>query len=65
MKEGIQIEFQKWEGTGNTFIMIDDRERDIEEFDSELIQRICNREETDGIIFIRPSSNEQADLFCD
>ena len=65
MKEGIKIEFQKWEGTGNTFVMIDDRERDIEEFDSELIQRICNREETDGIIFIRPSSNEQADLFCD
>ena len=65
MKEGIKIEFQKWEGTGNTFVMIDDRERDIEEFDSELIQRICIREETDGIIFIRPSSNEQADLFCD
>ena len=31
MKEGMQFEFQKWEGTGNTFVMINALEWDIEE----------------------------------
>ena len=65
MKEGQQIEFQKWEGTGNTFVMIDDRKGEINEIENDLVQRICNEEDTDGIICIKPSLNPQADFLCD
>lgn len=65
MKEGKQIEFQKWEGTGNTFVIIDDRKGEIKEIENDLVQRICNEEDTDGIIFIKPSLNPQADFLCD
>ncbi|MBM56299.1 MAG: diaminopimelate epimerase [Euryarchaeota archaeon] len=65
MKEGMQIEFQKWEGTGNTFVMVDDRKGLIKELENEVIQRICDEEETDGIIFIKPAVSPEADLLCD
>ena len=55
MKEGQQIEFQKWEGTGNTFVMIDSRDGAFPEFENEVVQRICDEEETDGLIVVRPS----------
>ena len=61
----MQIEFQKWEGTGNTFVMVDDRKGLIKELDNEVIQRICDEEETDGIIFIKPAVTPEADLLCD
>ena len=65
MKEGQQIEFQKWEGTGNTFVMIDSRDGAFPELENEVVQRICDEEETDGLIVVRPAKNPAADLMCD
>ena len=65
MKEGQQIEFQKWEGTGNTFVIIDSRDGSFPELENEVVQRICDEEETDGLIVVRPAENPAADLMCD
>ena len=65
MKEGNQIEFQQWEGTGNTFVVIDDREDVVEELENEVVQRICSAHDSDGMIFVRPAKSPSADLFCD
>ena len=65
MKEGDQIEFKKWEGTGNTFIVIDDREDVVEDLENEVVHRICSEQGSDGIIFVRPAKSPSADLFCD
>ncbi|MAO45875.1 MAG: diaminopimelate epimerase, partial [Crocinitomicaceae bacterium] len=65
MKEGQQIEFQKWEGTGNTFVMIDSRDGAFPELENEVVQRICDEEETDGLIVVRPAKTPPADLMCD
>ena len=69
MKEADQIEFQKWEGTGNTFVMIDGRFNadgvDLFSLEDEVVQSICSREKTDGLIVLGPSANPSADLLCD
>lgn len=65
MKEEEQIEFQKWEGTGNTFVIVDGHSRDLFSLENEVVQAICSREETDGLIVLGPSENPSADLLCD
>lgn len=65
MKEADQIEFQKWEGTGNTFIMIDGRSHDLFSLENEVVQSICSREKTDGLIVLGLSIVDGADLKCD
>ena len=69
MKEADQIEFQKWEGTGNTFVMIDGRSSadgvNLFSLENEVVQAICSREKTDGLIVLGPSSDPSADLLCD
>jgi diaminopimelate epimerase len=53
-------EFFKYHGTGNDFILIDDRERVFSERDGELVSRLCNRRTgigADGLILIRNSAD--------
>lgn len=68
MSEALQIEFQKWEGTGNTFVIIDGFKYagfDLQSLDSKAINRICEQENTDGVIVLEASDLPHVDLKCD
>lgn len=58
----MRLQFRKYQGTGNDFIMIDNRNGDIRLSDSEII-RVCDRKfgiGSDGIILLQKAS--QADF---
>jgi len=68
MSEDLQIEFQKWEGTGNTFVVFDGEKykaAELFELPSAIVQGICSRENTDGLIVLGKSEEEGVDMVCD
>ncbi len=52
----MKIEFQKYEGTGNDFIIIDNRELKFNRSDKSLVKKLCNRRfgiGSDGLIMLQ------------
>jgi diaminopimelate epimerase len=53
----MEIHFAKWHGTGNDFIVIDDRRSEFPADDLTVVQRLCDRHfgiGSDGLILIQP-----------
>lgn len=54
----MQLQFAKWHGTGNDFILVDDRDGHFPADDTALVRRLCDRHfgiGSDGLIAIRSS----------
>lgn len=61
----MQLHFAKWQGTGNDFILIDDRDRSFPENDLDLVRRLCDRHfgiGSDGLVLIQPPREEGTDF---
>ncbi|MCL6258430.1 diaminopimelate epimerase [Aquiflexum sp. TKW24L] len=61
----MEISFYKYQGTGNDFIMIDDRADVFPDHDLSLVQKLCDRKfgiGADGLILIREVDNHDFEM---
>ena len=59
------ITFSKWHGTGNDFILVDDRQRKLPEDAAALARKLCMRHfgiGSDGLILLRPAHRAGTDF---
>lgn len=60
----MDIPFSKWQGTGNDFIVVDDRAEQFPAHDLDLVRRLCDRHfgiGSDGLVLIRPATTADVD----
>ena len=69
MSDDLQIEFQKWEGTGNTFVIVNgfkyEEKFDFTTLEDKVVEKICTDQNCDGLIILCKSQMHEADLRCD
>jgi len=61
----MQINFVKWHGTGNDFIIVDDRDGSFPAADLAFIRKMCDRHlgiGSDGLILIQPAKEQGLDF---
>jgi len=61
----MEIRFEKWEGTGNDFILVDDRTAEFPIMDLPLIARMCHRHfgiGSDGLVMLRSADRDQVEF---
>lgn len=61
----MELNFHKYHGTGNDFILVDDRENNFSSIDVALVQNLCERRfgiGSDGIIFIRDCADADFEM---
>ena len=52
-----RLAFSKWQGTGNDFVVVDDRELAFPTADPDLVRKLCDRHVgigSDGLILLQP-----------
>jgi len=60
----MELRFAKWEGTGNDFVLVDDREGLFPTDDLDLVRRLCDRHfgiGSDGLVLIQRPKEEGTD----